>query len=169
MNPVTLLRTGKRGRPAKIISEDLLRDTFAPHRNISVPKLGKVIRLNRNTINKARKALGIRREFSQWTDEELDRVVEEIRKEKPSVGLKFICARLRSKGVKMQRERVRKSMRRNDPIGVELRGRKAIRRRNYVVAGPDALWHMDGYHKLILWGIVIHGLIDGYCRTVRLI
>lgn len=169
MNPVTLLHTGKRGRPRKIIADSLLRDAFAPHRNISVPKLAKVLRINRNTINKARKALGIRRDFSQWTDEELDSVVQQIRKEKPSVGLKFIWSRLRWNGAKIQRERVRKSMRRNDPIGVELRGRKALRRRNYVVAGPDALWHMDGYHKLIMWGIVIHGLIDGYCRTVRLI
>ncbi|KAG2134987.1 hypothetical protein BD769DRAFT_1293898, partial [Suillus cothurnatus] len=36
----------------------------------------------------------------------------------------------------------------------------------YKVSQPNALWHMDGHHKLIHWGIVIHGIIDGYCRTV---
>ncbi|KAI5982901.1 hypothetical protein EDC04DRAFT_2616344 [Pisolithus marmoratus] len=30
---------------------------------------------------------------------------------------------------------------------------------------PNALWHMDGHHKLIRWGIVIHGIVDGYCHT----
>ncbi|ESK81644.1 hypothetical protein Moror_3251 [Moniliophthora roreri MCA 2997] len=28
------------------------------------------------------------------------------------------------------------------------------------------MWHLDGHHKLIRWGIVIHGIIDGFCRTV---
>ena len=27
---------------------------------------------------------------------------------------------------------------------------------------PNSLWHIDGYHKLIRWRIVIHGVIDGY-------
>ncbi len=26
------------------------------------------------------------------------------------------------------------------------------------------LWHIDGYHRLIKWRIVIHGGIDGYSR-----
>ncbi|KAI9571411.1 hypothetical protein HD554DRAFT_2016771, partial [Boletus coccyginus] len=29
--------------------------------------------------------------------------------------------------------------------------------------------HLDGYHKLIYWGFVIHGLIDGFCQTVSLL
>ena len=29
---------------------------------------------------------------------------------------------------------------------------------------PNSLWHIDGYHKLIKWRIVIHGAIDGYSR-----
>ncbi|KAF5331773.1 hypothetical protein D9758_018551 [Tetrapyrgos nigripes] len=34
------------------------------------------------------------------------------------------------------------------------------------VPGPNALWHHDGQHGLIRWGIVIHGYIDGYSRLV---
>ena len=30
---------------------------------------------------------------------------------------------------------------------------------------PNALWHIDGYHKLIRWRLVIHGGIDGYSRV----
>ena len=34
------------------------------------------------------------------------------------------------------------------------------------MAGPNSLWHVDGYHKLIRWKIVIHGGIDGFSREV---
>ena len=29
---------------------------------------------------------------------------------------------------------------------------------------PNSLWHIDGYHKLIRWRILIHGGVDGYSR-----
>ena len=31
---------------------------------------------------------------------------------------------------------------------------------------PNALWHIDGYHKLIRWRLVIHGGIDGFSRLI---
>ncbi|KAF9232621.1 hypothetical protein BU15DRAFT_54820, partial [Melanogaster broomeanus] len=40
------------------------------------------------------------------------------------------------------------------------------RRQRYYVKSQNTLWHIDGYHKLICWGIVIHGFIDRFCRTV---
>lgn len=36
----------------------------------------------------------------------------------------------------------------------------------YSVAGPNALWHNDGLHKLIHWKFVIHGCIDGHTRLI---
>ena len=54
-------------------------------------------------------------------------------------------------------------------------------RRPYSVPGPNSLWHMgllylsecpcvnfflDGHHKLIRWGFVTHGGIDGYSRLI---
>lgn len=36
----------------------------------------------------------------------------------------------------------------------------------YRVKRSNALWHIDGHHKLIRWGFVVHGIIDGYCRTI---
>ncbi|KZS95607.1 hypothetical protein SISNIDRAFT_408646 [Sistotremastrum niveocremeum HHB9708] len=57
-------------------------------------------------------------------------------------------------------------MKRVDPVGVRLRYKKGIERRDFETQWPNALWCMDGHHKLILWGIVIHGFIDAYCRTV---
>ncbi|KAJ7719323.1 hypothetical protein B0H14DRAFT_3170649 [Mycena olivaceomarginata] len=37
-----------------------------------------------------------------------------------------------------------------------------IHRREYRVLGPNSLWHHDGQHGLIQWGIIIHGFINGY-------
>lgn len=166
-DPITTIRTGKPGRPRKIISPSFLRDVFAKHRNISVPLLSSKITGSRWLVNQHRKALGIRRSFSAWTNEELDRFTSDTKEERPALGMKFVQARLRSEGIKVQRERVRQSIKRVDPVGVVLRKKKTIRRRQYKVARPDALWHADGYHKLIKYGIVIHGLVDGFCRTVR--
>lgn len=41
-----------------------------------------------------------------------------------------------------------------------------ICRRTYSVGGPNALWHLDGNHKLIRWRLVIHGGTDGYSRLI---
>ena len=35
-----------------------------------------------------------------------------------------------------------------------------------MVAAPNAMWHVDGNHKLIRWWLVIHAGVDGFSRTV---
>ncbi|KAF8991330.1 hypothetical protein BDQ17DRAFT_1255009, partial [Cyathus striatus] len=47
-----------------------------------------------------------------------------------------------------------------------LQQRRAIKRQTYRVKRPNSVWHLDGHHKLINWGIVIHGMVDGYSRMV---
>lgn len=37
-----------------------------------------------------------------------------------------------------------------------------IARRVYKVAGPNSLWHHDGWHRLVLFGFVVHAFIDGF-------
>lgn len=39
-------------------------------------------------------------------------------------------------------------------------------RRVYNVKGPHHLWHNDGHHKLIRYGLVTHGCVDGNTRTI---
>ena len=41
-----------------------------------------------------------------------------------------------------------------------------LTRRVYSVPWINALWHIDGHHKLIPWKIVIHGGVDGFSRMV---
>ena len=66
----------------------------------------------------------------------------------------------------VQREMVRESLWRVDPSGVRSRCRNVLHCRIYSVSLPNALWHIDGYHKLIRWRYVIHGAIDGFSRLI---
>ena len=72
----------------------------------------------------------------------------------------------RCHGIRVQKERIRLSLARVDQLGQALRNHRTIDRRIYETPRSNALWHLDGHHKLIRWGIVIHGIVDGYSRTV---
>ena len=70
--------------------------------------------------------------------------------------------------MKIQQTRVRESIARVNPVTSAVRSHSfKIIRRKYSVPCPNALWHIDGDHKLIEpYRIVIHGGIDGYTRLV---
>ncbi|KAG8941496.1 hypothetical protein FRC03_004468 [Tulasnella sp. 419] len=72
---------------------------------------------------------------------------------------------LRRLGHRVPVRRIRESLYRVDPVR-RVFGRVKIKRRTYKVPGPNSLWHHDGQHGLIRWGIVIHGFIDGYSRLI---
>ena len=65
--------------------------------------------------------------------------------------------------VRVQRHRIRDSIHR-------VSGRESlpppIYRRVYSVPGRNALWHLDGNHKMIRHRLVVHGSIDGYSRLI---
>ena len=39
-------------------------------------------------------------------------------------------------------------------------------RRVYNVEGPHHVWHHDGHYKLIRYGLITHGCVDGYSRAI---
>ena len=63
--------------------------------------------------------------------------------------MKTIEGELRAEGIRVQRRRLRESVKRVDPVGRRLRRINGIKRRIYSVHSPLSLWHMDGNHKLI--------------------
>lgn len=73
---------------------------------------------------------------------------------------------VRSLGLRVQRDRIRASLTRVDPVNSQLRWASIITRRTYSVPWPNSLWHMDGNHALIRWGFVIHDCIDGFSRMI---
>ena len=69
---------------------------------------------------------------------------------------------LQRRGIQVPRFVVQELMQYLDPEGCELRRAHRLRRRVYHNAGPNAVWHVDGYDKLKPYGFPIHGCIDGW-------
>lgn len=142
---------------------------MSSHRRISRKRFAKTIGMHRNSVGAQLKANGIVSRFSDISDAELDILIRHYKQRKPKSGLRYIIGFFNLNGIKVQKERIRRSLIRIDTLGQALRNHTAIDRREYKVPRPHALWHMDGHHKLIRWGIVIHGIVDGYSRTVSLV
>lgn len=104
--------------------------------------------------------------YSNVSDINLDILVKAYRSAHPHSGIRYLIGFLRQHGLRLQVSRIKSSISRVDPLSRVLRRRNPIDRRAYKVTRPNALWHIDGHHKLIRWGIVIHGGVDGYSRTV---
>lgn len=162
-------KKAKPGRPPFKIPKETLELYLAY--GFSKTKIAEMIGVSFKTISRRMEEFGIKQSFekhSKINDSELDSQVEEVFKEFPNCGIRRMRGFLASRGLRIQWERIRESMWRVDPAGIILRSLQlnVVRRRRYSVAGPLALWHMDGNHKLIRWGFVIHGCIDGYSRRV---
>jgi hypothetical protein len=139
-----------------------------PDRNISQSQLAHILGVDRATVKANMVAYGITRKFSSMSNIELDDMVKRYKSKKPASGFRYVSGHLRSHGIRIQRHRLLGSLHRVDGLGQILRHRTTVQRRKYKSSRPNALWHCDGHHKLILWGIVIHGFIDGNCRSVCL-
>ena len=155
------------GRPKYDISEEVLLNLRAL--GYSWKEISSLLLVSRTTLWRRVAELGIREEtgFSNISDEQLDQFVKAfIDTHGFHVGFSMVYGHLRSTRLKVQRDRVRASLRRVDPENSGLRWATVITRRTYSVPGPNSLWHIDGHHSLINWGFVIHGAIDGFSRLI---
>ena len=162
-----LSRTTSAGRPKLEISEDVLlqlRSLGFKWKHIS-----DMLLVSRWTIRRRVIEYGIEETtgFTNMTDAELDGLVQQFMQEHGSlIGCSMISGHLRSLGLRVQRQRVRESIVRVDPVNVRVRWASVIYRRAYSVPGPNSLWHLDGHHSLVYWGFVVHGAIDGFFRCI---
>lgn len=155
----------RQGRPRIRVEEEQLR--FLVESNFRTVDIASLFGCSRRTIERRMQEYGnTHNDFSDLSDSDLDVLVSSVVLLHPQCGEKSVTGRLRSLGYNVQRERVRCSIRRVDPVGVELRARSVLHRRRYQVDSPNSMWHLDGYHKLIRWNIVVHGGIDGFSRLI---
>lgn len=155
--------SSQRGRPRLHIMKEQLE--YLCSLSFSWSDISRVLGVSRMTIHRWRVEYGMIFEPSQSVnDDELMEILDQIRQELPDLGQSMLAGRLRAMGLHVTRERVREAIRRSDPINTALRWHNLTIRRPYPVPGPNSLWHIDGHHKLIRWGFVTHGGIDGYSR-----
>ena len=96
-------------------------------------------------------------------------MVWQYHQENPGGGHAYIFGCLHSAhSLHVQRHHVIASMTHIDCLGQRLREQVGKKKEctSYHVLRPNHLWHIDGHHKMIAWGIVIHGVVDGYSHKV---
>ena len=87
--------------------------------------------------------------FSQISQQELLSIVTEVKREFPDIGQTMLKGILKSRGIYISTARIRDCLSEVDPINTALRWSLPISRRVYSVPHANALWHIDGNHKLI--------------------
>ena len=154
------------GRPS--ISVDMEHVEFLRGMRFTWSKIAEVLGVSRSTLYRRLDEEGVPNHmyYSSITDVQLDQCVEEIKQSHPNDGERMMIGHLARQGIYVQRARLRASIHRVDPINTAIRRSITVRRRVYHADGPNSVWHVDGHHKLIRWGLVVHRGIDRYSHTV---
>jgi len=84
--------------------------------------------------------------LSDIDDLTLDTTIHSLQMQFSNSGYRMMLGHLRARG---QQTRGRVSVQRIDPRRTVLRWFQITERRSYNVASPNALWHIDGNHKLV--------------------
>ena len=146
------------------IKKELLEHLYET--GLSWSGIARLLQVSRSTITRRVTEFGIESKYSNMSDADLDRVIREILTLTTNAGETYVRGSLESRGIHVQRWRLRERLTVVDPVGRQLRKRFAIQRRSYNVPGANHLWHIDSNHKLIHWRFVIHGCIDSFSRKI---
>jgi Bacterial regulatory protein, Fis family len=128
--------------------------------------LSQLLGIHRNTLRYKLKEMGLYHRFSNLTDIDLDLLIKVYKQLRPNSGIRYTIGFLHRHGLHIQKERVRKSLQRIDGLGHALRRHDALLCHEYISTMSNAVWHFDGLHKLIQYGFVIHGGVDGHDHMV---
>ena len=162
------LRTGSVGRPRLLVNIEQIE--YLKSWNFSWTRISYTLCVSRTTLWRRLKESGYPGDtsfrFTNISSDDLEGRIREIKTNFPYIGERLVIGHLRARGIHVQRHRTREIIRRIDPINTALRWNAMHARVRYNVPGPNALWHIDGLHRLIRWGFVVHGGIDGYSRLV---
>ena len=158
-----LLECKMAGRPPKEVDIEEVKHLLAF--DFQLDEIAAIVDVSRSTLYRCMKDSGIEK-YSDISDPDLDSTIRRIKQDHPNDGEVLMHAHLLRLGIHVQRERLRLSVHRVDPVNISLRQATTVRRRVYYVDGPNCVWHLDGNHKLIRWRLVIHGGVDGFSRMI---
>ena len=148
------------------------------------PEYVDTLRLNRFSFKEiASRFLGISRSsFHRWrcrtnyvdpldnsnfNEDELDAAILSYLNLHHERGQRMIIGHLLSStNIRASRNQIRESIVRVDPFGRTQRSCRRLIRHDYVTLGPHHMWHIDGHHKLIRYGLITHGGVDGCSRAI---
>ena len=141
--------SGLKGRPKFHITADQL--SHMTENGLKTVHIASMLGVSERTVRRRLSEFGIDSTgtFSDIDDLTLDTTIRSLQVHFPHSGYRMMLGHLRARGLKVQQTRVRESMQRIDPCGTVLRWFQITERRSYNVASPNALWHIDGNHKLV--------------------
>ena len=131
--------TGMRGQPKFEVSKRQIE--FLRELHFSLVRIAELLGISTKTLSRRRQEFQITDE-QNWTsigDGELREIMQGIMSVTPGIGQTRMLGALYSRGIKVQRWKVRELMRELDPVGTALRWRGTICRRQYNVRCPNAL------------------------------
>ncbi|KAK9976937.1 hypothetical protein ABG768_018758 [Culter alburnus] len=157
---------GVRGRPSINVSKQQIE--FLMKQGHTIKQMAKILGCSSSFLYRKTKLLGIpiRKLQTQVTEEELIQHVRRLHSLYPNTGSEIMRGLLRGEGLFVQRCRVREALTQIDPTATARRWSSSIAQRVYHVPHPNSLWHIDGNMRLIRWGFVVHGAIDGKSRLI---
>ena len=149
----TVIFSGAAGRPKICLTREILE--YFIGNGFSATQVAMLTHVSLSTVRRRMSEFGlsIRSLYSDIHDSDLDRVVVTVLGQHPHFGYRLMRGYLAALGYHLQQSHVREAMIRVDPVGVLSRRHGTIVRRTYSVPTPNALWHIDGYHRLIRWDI----------------
>ena len=151
------------GRPKIELDRDSVAYLLAM--NFKASDIANILEVSPKTLSRRLQEWGLSK-YTSISDAELEAVVRDIKAKHPNDGEVMMQAHLLSCGIYVKRAQLRQAIHHVDPLNVALRRLKTVQRRQYMVKGPNAIWHIDGHHKLIRWRMVIHGGVDRYSRMI---
>lgn len=136
------------GRPKVFIRIEQVE--FLRNLRFTRTQIAKLFGISRRTLYEIRSQHGlVGSDFTNITDQELDVAITRVKRTMPNIGQSMVKGVLRAQGIHVPLLHIRQSVLRLDPINTAIRWAAPITRRVYSVPGPNALWHLDGNHKLI--------------------
>jgi len=166
VDPITCIKTGKPGHPCKQVNASFLCEAISSKRRISQTEIAKILGIHRHVLRHNLLCHGVYYKWTQLSNRDLNILVKTYQSTKPDSGIQYLIGYLCSHGIWIQKRRVTASIAWVDGLGQVLCQCRTIRHPKYCVSRTNYLWHVDGHHKLILWGIVLHGFADGCDQTV---
>ncbi|PPR03768.1 hypothetical protein CVT24_007511 [Panaeolus cyanescens] len=145
VRPYATVYTSRPGRPSKQIDPKALQ--WAAESSMSTTAIASLFGVSLSVLRKQLKAAGLpTSNRSNIDDDQLQELVRDAMASRPDTGFAYLTA-------------IFAPTFRQQTVAKKQRG-------SYHISRPHALWHIDGHHKLIKFGIVIHGIIDGYSRKI---
>lgn len=111
--------SGVPGRPSYVISREHLL-FFLDHR-FTIPEIAVLLGVSPSTVKRRLRqwGLSVSASYAVMADEDLDQIVSAIVNDFPNCGYKRMTGFLLARGLRVQHERIRESMRRVDPKVIE--------------------------------------------------